>query len=45
MSVNVERPVALHLFEEPGTLEQVAEHALAWFQQHLCHDPHDTHDA
>jgi len=28
-------PGATHLFEEPGTLEQVAEHALAWFQQHV----------
>ena len=26
---------ATHLFEEPGTLEQVEEHALAWFQQHF----------
>ena len=32
-------PGATHLFEEPGTLEQVAEHALAWFQQHF----HLTH--
>jgi putative phosphoribosyl transferase len=30
-------PGATHLFEEPGTLEQVAEHALKWFQQHLVH--------
>ncbi len=31
-------PGATHLFEEPGTLEQVAEHALLWFQQnfHPC---------
>ena len=28
-------PGAAHLFEEPGTLEQVAEQALKWFQQHL----------
>ena len=28
-------PGASHLFEEPGTLEQVEEHALAWFQQHF----------
>lgn len=28
-------PGATHLFEEPGTLEQVAELALAWFQQHF----------
>ena len=27
-------PGASHLFEEPGTLEQVAEHALIWLQQH-----------
>jgi putative phosphoribosyl transferase len=26
---------ATHLFEEPGTLEQVAEHALLWFQQNF----------
>lgn len=31
---------ASHLFEEPGTLEQVAEHALAWFQQHFHPAPH-----
>ncbi|HSL02346.1 MAG TPA: alpha/beta hydrolase [Nitrospiraceae bacterium] len=28
-------PRATHLFEEPGTLEEVAEHALIWFQQHV----------
>lgn len=28
-------PGATHLFEEPGTLEQVAEHAGKWFQRHL----------
>jgi putative phosphoribosyl transferase len=28
-------PGATHLFEEPGTLEQVAEQALRWFQQRL----------
>jgi putative phosphoribosyl transferase len=28
-------PRASHLFEEPGTLEEVAEHALTWFQQHF----------
>jgi dienelactone hydrolase len=27
---------ATHLFEEPGKLEQVAQHALVWFQQHLA---------
>jgi hypothetical protein len=28
-------PGATHLFEEPGTLEQVADHAGKWFQQYL----------
>ena len=28
-------PGAAHLFEEPGTLEQVAEHACQWFLQYL----------
>lgn len=28
-------PGATHLFEEPGTLEQVAEHAAEWFQKYL----------
>jgi putative phosphoribosyl transferase len=28
-------PGATHLFEEPGTLEQVAEHASRWFKQYL----------
>ena len=28
-------PGASHLFEEPGTLEVVAQHAAAWFTQHL----------
>ena len=28
-------PGASHLFEESGTLEEVAEHALIWFQQHF----------
>jgi pimeloyl-ACP methyl ester carboxylesterase len=28
-------PGATHLFEEPGTLEQVADLAAAWFQKHL----------
>lgn len=26
---------ATHLFEEPGTLEQVAQHAADWFKRHL----------
>ncbi len=28
-------PNATHLFEEPGTLEAVAQHAAAWFGRHL----------
>jgi pimeloyl-ACP methyl ester carboxylesterase len=34
-------PGATHLFEEPGTLEQVADLALGWFRQHLAaaHQP------
>lgn len=28
-------PGATHLFEEPGTLEQAAEHAARWFAEHL----------
>jgi len=28
-------PGATHLFEEPGTLEQVADLAIAWFRDHL----------
>jgi hypothetical protein len=28
-------PGATHLFEEPGTLEQVADLAQAWFRQYL----------
>jgi putative phosphoribosyl transferase len=28
-------PAASHLFEEPGALETVAEHAAAWFERHL----------
>lgn len=30
-------PGATHLFEEPGTLEQVAEEASSWFLRHLHH--------
>ena len=30
-------PGATHLFEEPGTLEQVAEEAMKWFQRHFWH--------
>jgi len=29
-------PGATHLFEEPGTLEQVADQACTWFLHHLC---------
>ncbi|TCB99597.1 hydrolase [Micromonospora zingiberis] len=32
-------PGATHLFEEPGTLEQVAEAAAAWFHDHLHPQP------
>jgi dienelactone hydrolase len=32
-------PGATHLFEEPGTLEQVAEHAADWFGTHLTPAP------
>jgi hypothetical protein len=28
-------PRATHLFEEPGTLEEVARLAADWFQKHL----------
>ncbi len=28
-------PGATHLFEEPGTLEQVADHAASWFRRWL----------
>nr|BFE67153.1 dienelactone hydrolase family protein [Actinoplanes digitatis] len=31
-------PTATHLFEEPGTLEQVAEYAGRWFGDHLLRD-------
>lgn len=29
-------PGATHLFEEPGTLEQASDLAVAWFQEHLA---------
>jgi pimeloyl-ACP methyl ester carboxylesterase len=32
-------PDATHLFEEPGTLEQVAEQAADWFKMHLGSNP------
>ncbi|WP_345819243.1 alpha/beta fold hydrolase [Methylobacterium fujisawaense] len=31
-------PGASHLFEEPGTLETVAQHAARWFREHLKAD-------
>ena len=33
-------PGATHLFEEPGTLEQVAGHAGDWFERYLTHATH-----
>jgi putative phosphoribosyl transferase len=38
-------PGASHLFEEPGTLAEVAEHALIWFQQHFRPAPQEGTDA
>ena len=38
MSANVRLeivPGATHLFEEPGTLDQVSRLALEWFAEHL----------
>jgi alpha-beta hydrolase superfamily lysophospholipase len=32
-------PGATHLFEEPGTLEEVARLAAQWFQRHLGRKP------
>ncbi len=32
-------PGASHLFEEPGTLEEVARLASDWFRRHLAPDP------
>jgi pimeloyl-ACP methyl ester carboxylesterase len=32
-------PGATHLFEEPGTLEKVAEVAIEWYRRHLVCDP------
>ncbi len=32
-------PGATHLFEEPGTLEQVADHARGWFQRCFAQPP------
>jgi putative phosphoribosyl transferase len=30
-------PSATHLFEEPGTLEEVTQQALQWLQEHFTH--------
>ena len=35
---------ATHLFEEPGTRAQVAEHALIWVQQHVDPAMHEGAD-
>ena len=35
-------PGATHLFEEPGTLEQVAKRATEWFRHYLVRDRHDA---
>jgi putative phosphoribosyl transferase len=32
-------PGATHLFEEPGALDKVVEHARSWFLAHLCEAP------
>jgi hypothetical protein len=32
-------PGATHLFEEPGTLEKVADNAADWFSRHLLSKP------
>ncbi len=37
-------PGATHLFEEPGTLEQVADHACRWFQRY-DHQGGSRHDS
>jgi dienelactone hydrolase len=36
-------PGATHLFEEPGTLEQVAKLAATWFATHLTHRENGKH--
>ncbi|MGP0064942.1 MAG: dienelactone hydrolase family protein [Isosphaeraceae bacterium] len=38
-------PGATHLFEEPGTLEEVARLATLWFSRHLGSDPTRQHAA
>ena len=37
-------PGASHLFEEPGTLDEVARQALHWFQRHLYPVPYEGAD-
>lgn len=32
-------PGATHLFEEPGGLQAITQHAMAWFTGHLAHAP------
>jgi hypothetical protein len=34
-------PGATHLFEEPGTLERVADLARSWFESHLQKQPQE----
>lgn len=34
---------ATHLFEEPGTLDEVAELAMTWFQKHFSHHKDPAH--
>jgi hypothetical protein len=31
-------PGVRHLFEEPGTLDEVERHAIRWFRRHLAGD-------
>ncbi len=38
-------PGATHLFEEAGTLEQVAAIARDWFSQHLVHEPEELSES
>lgn len=38
-------PGATHLFEEPGTLEQVAQAALHWFHRYLHPEPHQAKES
>lgn len=38
-------PGAGHLFEEPGTLDEVSHLASSWFQEHLAHRPARRNEA